>query len=36
MTQTLMALGGMYLIFLSLWILAVVRAAVEDARDELQ
>ena len=33
MTAALMALGGMYLIFLSLWTLAVVRAAVQDARD---
>ena len=33
MTQALMALVGMYLIFLSLWTLAVVRAAVEDARE---
>ena len=33
MTQALMALVGMYLIFMALWILAVVRAAVEDARE---
>ncbi len=34
MTQALMVMLGMYLIFLSLWILAVVRAAVEDVRND--
>lgn len=34
MKETLMALAGMYLIFLSLWILAVVRAASEDAKND--
>mgnify|MGYP003417311631 FL=1 len=34
MTTALMVLGGMYLIFLSLFTLAVVRAVVEDVRDD--
>ena len=34
MTQALMVMLGMYLIFLSLWILAVVRTAVEDVTND--